>query len=103
MEGTIFRVSLILILSGLIGASEDEGFLPGTTCHEAQDCYINGGTELALACYYSVNKCKCYSTISSIYHLNWDKATQQCLMSKYRNILLQIHDALICVSYGYIF
>jgi len=79
-----FCIFLFAINGSLVTAGQnDDGFLEGSSCHSAKDCYIGNGNALALACYYNVNKCKCYNTVSSIYQLTWDKESRQCLSSKY--------------------
>jgi hypothetical protein len=81
------RFVAILFISAVavtvVSAADDDGFLPGHTCNQAQDCYIFDDTNkgLQLACYYNVNKCKCQNTIRSDYHLEWKDG--KCRMSKF--------------------
>jgi len=60
--------------------TDQEGFLEDVTCNDAADCYVKDG-ELALACWYSVKKCKFQNTYQSIYSLQ--TISNECVMSKY--------------------
>lgn len=94
------RDILLLIISATICSSSDDGLL-NVECHKAQDCYVLNG-ELELACWYGVNKCKCYNTMSSNFNLKWEN--DQCLMSKYGpcggngNLYVGCQDGFVCVD-----
>jgi len=84
----IIIISVILLI-GMItaipypGADDDEGFLPGSSCNDASDCYIFDDTNkgLQLACWYNVHQCKCQNTIRSDHHLLFKDG--KCRMSKF--------------------
>lgn len=73
------RVLLLLFCVSTICSAENDDYLD-VECHDAKDCYVVDNS-LALACYHSVNKCKCQNTFMSDFYLKWEN--KQCLSSKY--------------------